>query len=87
MHREGFPPGSSTARSRPTCSSTAPRNCTIRPLKWWRQLVEQVARAHPEVLYEFRLQLDERGPQGAPVRVEKILTNHEACVKSAPAAA
>jgi hypothetical protein len=57
-------------------------HCTIRPLKWWRQLIEQVARAHPGVLYEFRLQLDERGPQGGTVRVEKVLTNSEERARS-----
>ena len=31
----------------------------------------------PGVRYEFRLQLDERGPQGAMARVEKMLTNRD----------
>ena len=62
-------------------------HCTIRPLRWWRQLVEQVARARPGVLYEFRLQLDERGPQGATARVEKVLTNREAWASSSPVVA
>ena len=51
-------------------------HCTIRPLKWWRQLLSEIARPRPEVLYEFRLQLDEDGPRGAE-RVEKVLTNRE----------
>jgi hypothetical protein len=62
-------------------------HCTIRPLKWWRQLIEQVARAHPGVLYEFRLQLDERGPAGARLRVEKVLGNRDRWAMSAPASA
>jgi hypothetical protein len=62
-------------------------HCTIRPLKWWRQLVEQVARARPSVLYEFRLQLDERAPDGATARVEKVLTNREAWASSSPVVA
>jgi hypothetical protein len=49
-------------------------HCTIRPLRWWRQLVGEVAHKHPGVLYEFRLQFDERGPQGT-TRGEEILTN------------
>jgi hypothetical protein len=61
-------------------------HCTIRPLRWWRQVVEQAARAHPGLLYEFRLQLDERGP-GGPQRVEEVLTNREAWAGAAPAAA
>jgi hypothetical protein len=61
-------------------------HCTIRPLRWWRQVVEQAARAHPGLLYEFRLQLDERGP-GGPQRVEEVLTNRAAWAGAAPAAA
>jgi hypothetical protein len=61
-------------------------HCTIRPLKWWRQVFEQVARAHPGVLYELRLQLDESGPRG-PTRVEKVLTNRDAWAGTSPAAA
>jgi hypothetical protein len=49
--------------------------------------VEQVAGAHPGVLYEFRLQLDERGPQGATARVEKVLTNLETSGRAAVGAA
>ena len=41
-------------------------HCTIRPLKWWRRLVEGTARAHPGVRYEIRLQVDERGPKARP---------------------
>jgi hypothetical protein len=51
-------------------------HCTIRPLKWWRALVERAARDHPHLLYEFRLQVNERTPQGE-ARVEKVLTNHD----------
>jgi len=61
-------------------------HCTIRPLKWWRGLIERVAGDRPEVLYEFRLQVDERMPQGQ-TRVEKILTNMAAWqARGAPAA-
>jgi hypothetical protein len=52
-------------------------HCTVRTLKWWRPLIERAARDRPEVLYEFRLQMNERTPQGE-TRVEKILTNVEA---------
>jgi hypothetical protein len=52
-------------------------HCTVRTLKWWRPLIERAARDRPEVLYEFRLQLNERTPQGE-TRVEKVLTNVEA---------
>jgi len=52
-------------------------HCTTRPVKWWRKLVERAARERPEILYEFRLQVDARTPQGA-VRVEKVITNEEA---------
>ena len=61
-------------------------HCTIRPLKWWRQLVAPIARARPGVLYELRLQLDEDGPRG-PARVEKVLTNQAERSKLAPASA
>jgi hypothetical protein len=52
-------------------------HCTVRTLKWWRPLIERAARDRPEVLYEFRLQMNERTPQGE-TRVEKVLTNVEA---------
>lgn len=51
-------------------------HCTVRPLKWWRPLIERAVRDRPEVLYEFRLQVDEHTPEGS--RVEKVLTNLEA---------
>lgn len=52
-------------------------HCTIRPVKWWRALVENVARRHPRILYEFRVTYDERTPDG-PRRIEDVLTNEEA---------
>jgi hypothetical protein len=50
-------------------------HCTVRPLKWWRGLIEKVAARYPAVLYEFRFQLRERTTGGADAMVEKVLTN------------
>jgi hypothetical protein len=50
-------------------------HCTVRPLKWWRELIDRVAARHPAVLYEFRFQLLERKPGGEDAMVEKVLTN------------
>ncbi len=36
--------------------SGANAHCTVQPLKWWRRLVESVARRHATIDYEFRLQ-------------------------------
>jgi hypothetical protein len=47
----------------------------VRPLKWWRGLIEKVAARYPAVLYEFRFQLRERTTGGADAMVEKVLTN------------
>jgi hypothetical protein len=52
-------------------------HCTVRPLKWWRGLIEKVAARHPSVLYEFRLQLSERTGGGEDPMDEKVLTNRE----------
>jgi hypothetical protein len=29
-------------------------HCTIKPVKWWEEHVQQAARAKPEVVYEVR---------------------------------
>jgi hypothetical protein len=50
-------------------------HCTVRPLKWWRELIEKVAARHPATLYEFRFQVLERKPDGVNPMVEKVLTN------------
>ncbi|MGB8435760.1 MAG: class I SAM-dependent methyltransferase [Burkholderiales bacterium] len=51
-------------------------HCTVRPVKWWRALIENAARRRPRVLYEFRMTYDDRTPDG-PRRVEGVLTNEE----------
>ena len=51
-------------------------HCTVRPPKWWRALIEAAHAKHPEILYEFRVQYIEHGPQGER-RAEKLLTNAE----------
>lgn len=48
-------------------------HCTVRPLKWWRELIEKTAARHPAVLYEFRLQLIDRTSGGEDRLVEKVL--------------
>ncbi len=50
-------------------------HCTVRPLKWWRELIEKVAARHPAALYEFRFQVLERKPGGVDAMGEKVLTN------------
>jgi hypothetical protein len=30
-------------------------HCTIKPVEWWREQIEQAARANPALVYEFRL--------------------------------
>jgi hypothetical protein len=50
-------------------------HCTVRPLKWWRELIDKVAGRHPTMLYEFRFSLFERQPDGADAIVEKVLSN------------
>lgn len=50
-------------------------HCTVRPLKWWRKLIDTVAARHPAVLYEFRFQVLERERGGEDALVEKQLTN------------
>jgi hypothetical protein len=52
-------------------------HCTVRPVKWWRALIESAARRRPRVLYEFRVTYDDRTPDG-PSRVEGVLTNEAA---------
>jgi hypothetical protein len=49
-------------------------HCTVRPLKWWRELVGKVAARHPTLLYELRFQVLER-KAGEDAMVEKVLTN------------
>ncbi len=50
-------------------------HCTVRPLKWWRELIEKIAARHPATLYEFRFQVIERKPGGEDAMVEKLLAS------------
>jgi len=52
-------------------------HCTVRPAKWWRALVEKVARRHPQVLYDIRVVHDEPTSAG-PRRTETALGNEAA---------
>jgi len=52
-------------------------HCTVRPVKWWRALIERVARRHPHLLYDFRIVHDERTSAG-PQRRESALGNEPA---------
>jgi hypothetical protein len=52
-------------------------HCTVRPVKWWREVIDKTAARYPDVLYEFRLQHLQRTPNGADEKIEKVLTNVE----------
>jgi hypothetical protein len=52
-------------------------HCTVRPLKWWRELVDRIAPRHAAILYELRFQVFERKAGGEDALVEKVLTNLE----------
>jgi hypothetical protein len=41
--------------ARKTLPSGGNAHCTIRPIKWWEELITRAARSHPAVRYEFRL--------------------------------
>jgi hypothetical protein len=52
-------------------------HCTVRPLKWWRELIAKVSARHPALRYEFRLQLIDRTAAGEDKLVEKVLAKLE----------
>ena len=49
-------------------------HCTVKPMTWWRAMIEEAAAGSPAVLYEFRLASNRRGPQGL-TRIEQVLSN------------
>lgn len=49
-------------------------HCTIRPPDWWQALLQEIARRHPNLLWEFWIQYDAQTPVGLR-RTESRLTN------------
>lgn len=49
-------------------------HCTIRPPKWWRELVQRCAASYPDVVYEFRLAYV-KSAVGKQKRMEAVLSS------------
>jgi len=49
-------------------------HCTIRPPKWWRELIQHCSASHPDVGYEFRLAYLKAGA-GKQKRREAVLSS------------
>jgi len=47
-------------------------HCTIRPVEWWRTLIEGIAERRPGVVWEVWIQSRVDGPQGAQYVEEKL---------------
>ena len=72
-HAAAFPQHPSPRYARRLAANGQNAHCTVRPLNWWRGLIDKVAARRPAALSEFRFQLLERG--GEDAMVEKGLTN------------
>ena len=47
-------------------------HCTIKPVEWWRVVIEDAARKHPDLRWEFWIQSQIEGPQGRKLVEQKV---------------
>ncbi len=50
-------------------------HCTIQPMEWWHELLNDISNRHPQIMFEFLVTFDQMNDIGESNRVTANLTN------------